>query len=53
MLDESKAQMDSATGKVRDAALKNTAFFAVALKLLGELPPFHPAQTAWSRTSLP
>lgn len=38
MFDESKAQMDSATDAVKTAALKNTAFFAVALKLLGESP---------------
>lgn len=37
MLDESKARM-GATGKAGDAALKNAAFFAVALDLLGESP---------------
>jgi len=38
LYDESKAQMDSATESVKTAALKNTAFYAVALTLLGESP---------------
>jgi hypothetical protein len=38
LFDESKAQLNSATGAVKTAALKDTAFFAVALTLLGESP---------------
>ncbi|MDI6896535.1 DUF3160 domain-containing protein [Methanocella conradii] len=38
MLDESMAQMESAAEPVKTAALKNAAFFAVALTLLGETP---------------
>ncbi len=38
MLDESMAQMESAAEPVKTAALKNAAFFAVALTLLGESP---------------
>lgn len=38
LFDESAAQADSASDQVKTAALKNTAFFAVALTLLGESP---------------
>ena len=38
MLEESMAQMESAVEPVKTAALKNVAFFAVALTLLGETP---------------
>ncbi len=38
MFDESVAQYGSASEPVKTAALKNAAFYAVALKLLGESP---------------
>jgi hypothetical protein len=38
LFDESKAQLNSASGSAGEAALKNAAFFAVALTLLGESP---------------
>jgi hypothetical protein len=38
LFDESRAQASSAAGAVKTAALKNAAFFAVALTLLGESP---------------
>jgi hypothetical protein len=38
LLDESRAQMESAAEPVKSAAIKNAAFFAVALTLLGESP---------------
>lgn len=43
MFDESVTQMSSSTGLIQAAALKDAAFFAVALTLLGETPDV-PAQ---------
>jgi len=38
LFDESRAQLSSASGAVKTAALKNAAFYAVALTLLGQSP---------------